>query len=127
MLETVSLNPCKISRKLPITESDYSNVTGAALLKSLAAENILLRILQEKNASGKTVKATCTYFNIMALHFKIQRRIQHPVKHLRCFFRKLIVRCLTGFRIPLLEKTFKTLSFVNPLIKSVILLYSRNR
>ena len=40
--ENFSLNPFKISRKLLITESDYSNVTGVALLKSLSAVNILL-------------------------------------------------------------------------------------
>ena len=56
MLETVSLNPCKMSRKLPITKSDYSNVTGVALLKSLSAVNILLRILEEKNASERLLR-----------------------------------------------------------------------
>ena len=47
ILKTVFLNTYKIYRKLPITESDYSNVTGVALLKSLSTVNILLRIHQE--------------------------------------------------------------------------------
>ena len=66
----------------------------------------ILRFFLKKRLR-KTVETIFIYFNVMVLHFKIQRRIlQHPVKHLRCFFRKLIVRCLTEFRIPLLKKTF---------------------
>ena len=52
----------------------------------------------------KAAEATCIFFNVMALHFKIRRRIQHPVKHIRCFCKKLLVRCLTGFRVPLWKK-----------------------
>ena len=37
-----SWNSCKISSKLPIMESDCSNVSGATLLKSLSAVDILL-------------------------------------------------------------------------------------
>ena len=31
----------------------------------------------------------------VSVHFKIKRRIQHPVNYLRCFWKKLLVRCLT--------------------------------
>ena len=39
------------------------------------------------------------------VHFKIQSRIQHAVvKYLRCFFEKLLVRCLTGQNTSLEKK-----------------------
>ena len=62
-------NCCKISRKLFITENDYSNVAGATLLKSLSPVDILLLILQEfrniflKEHIRKAAEATFTYFN----------------------------------------------------------------
>ena len=129
VLKIVFLKPLQNLQEITYNgEWLQSNGAGVALLKSLSAMNtqrILTFFLKER--LGKIVEATCTCFNTMALHFKIHRCIQHPVKHIRCFFRKLIVRCLAGFRIPLLKKTFKVLSFVNPSIKFVILLYSFKR
>ena len=40
------LSSCKISRKLPITESDYGNVASATLLKLLSVVHIFL-LLEE--------------------------------------------------------------------------------
>ena len=45
--ELFFLNSCKISRKLPITKSDYSNVASATLIKSLSVVDIFHQILQE--------------------------------------------------------------------------------
>ena len=59
---------------------------------------------------------------MLTLHFQIQRRIQHLVKHV-FFFKNLLYRCLIGYRIPLWQKFFfKILTFLNPLIKLVTLL-----
>ena len=58
--------------KLSITEIDYSNAAGAALLKSLTAVDILLQILQEfrniflKEHLRKAAEATVS-FNVMTL------------------------------------------------------------
>ena len=42
VLKTVLLNFCKILRKLPITESDFSNVADETLLKSLSVIDTFL-------------------------------------------------------------------------------------
>ena len=77
MLKTIFLNFG--IRKLSTTESDNSNVAGAALLKSLSIVDILLPILQEfrniflKKHLRKTAEATCTPFNVMTLHSSSQQ------------------------------------------------------
>ena len=53
---------------------------------------------------------------VVSAHFKIKRRIQHPVNYLRCFWKKLLVRCLT-FESTYLEK--KLLSFYHFFILSL--------
>ena len=54
-------NSCKISWKLPITESDYRDAGGATLLKSLSAANIVLGTLQELEIflSHRTAQKGC--------------------------------------------------------------------
>ena len=47
VLKIIFLKSCKIFRELSITESNYSNVAGATLLKSLSAVDILLPVIQE--------------------------------------------------------------------------------
>ena len=73
-------NCCKISRKLFITENDYSNVAGATLPKSLSPVDILLLILQEfrniflKEHIRKAAEATFTYFNCTWLYIQTATR-----------------------------------------------------
>ena len=73
-------NCCEISRKLFITENDYSNVAGATLLKSLSPVDILLLILQEfrniflKEHIRKAAEATFTYFNCTWLYIQTATR-----------------------------------------------------
>ena len=57
-LKTVLLTSCKISRDLHITESDFSNVLGAVLLKSFSVVNMFLGILRElgNNCLRSTLK-----------------------------------------------------------------------
>ena len=80
VLKTIFLNFCKISSKLSTTESDNSNVSDAAPLKSLSELDILLPILQKfrnfflKKHLRKTAEATCTCFNVMALHSSNHQR-----------------------------------------------------
>ena len=47
VLKTVLLNFCKISKKLPITESNFSNVADETVLKSLFVIDTFLRIHRE--------------------------------------------------------------------------------
>ena len=48
------LNLCKISRKLPITESDCNNLAGATFFKSLSIVDTFLQIHQKfKYGFGK--------------------------------------------------------------------------
>ena len=42
----------------------------------------------------------------VSVHFKIKRSIQHPVNYLRCFWKKLLVRCLTVENTYLEKKKF---------------------
>ena len=89
-------------------------------------KTVFLKPLQNifilKNTLEKLLRQLVPNSVLWLYIFKIQRRIQHPVKHLRCFCKKLIVRCLTRFRISFLKKAFKVLSFLNPLLKLVTLL-----
>ena len=87
------------------------NICERMLLKSLSTMKILFRILQEfrnffQNNTSERLLRHFSFFNVMALHLKIHRRIQHPLKHIRCFCKMLLVRCLTVFRIPLWKKRF---------------------
>ena len=84
VFKAISLNSCKISRKLSITESDYSNFAGATLLKSLSTVDILLPILQNLKRNflfwhlRKAAEVTYTCFSVMTLHSSSHER--WPIK-----------------------------------------------
>ena len=69
---------------------------GASLLKSLSAVIPYLNIpgvytfFHEENLR-KDAKATCTYFNVIALQFKIQRRV-YSAPNWTFFFIKILIR-----------------------------------
>ena len=90
-LKLFSLNSCKISRKLSITETDYNNIAGATLTNSLPTVDILFSILQGvrniffKENLRKTAQETCTCFNFMTPHSSIHQRFSIKIAILKNF------------------------------------------
>ena len=80
-----------MSKKLPITKSGYSNAVGVNFFKSLLVVDIVFAILQEfrhiflKKDLRKSGQATCTCFNIMALHSSSHQRCSITVVILKKF------------------------------------------
>ena len=86
-------------------------------------ESLLNKVaaLQDCNFTKKRLQHRCFPVNVVkffwtpilknifrtaaSVHFEIKRRIQHPaVKYLRCFCKKLLVRCLTVWNEYISEK-----------------------
>ena len=118
-----SLNPCKISRKLPITERNYSNAAGATLLKSLSAVDILVWILQEfchfflKNTSKRLLRQRVP---VSVLWLYISKYNGVFSTYLNMFSSKSsLLDAWLSTEYPSGKKLFKVLTFLNPLIKFV--------
>ena len=63
----------------------------ATLLKRDSNTDVFLWILQ--NLFEKYLQTAAS------VHFKIKRCIHNPVKYLRCFCKKIVFKCSTGFKI----------------------------
>ena len=73
-----SLNSCKIFKKLLITESDYSNIAGATLLKSLSTVTLLvlhdLGIFSGQNTSERLLRQLVPVPMLWTLHSRSHLR-----------------------------------------------------